>query len=273
MKPIMISRLFPLLFIFTLTLGSTVQKEDDVSLIPGERKIGPGKKQFDETIVRPDIIDVNKLITTIRDNWHLQKTEEGLAKLCKMIMFKYPAAESNEIFKAARYPFPTNPSLNSQYLNGTYFICPTHMVKTTTHYVNGITAKSFDGKHTIRNHYGNFSKPCDLKWIDVPFFYGFTKSFIDKAEYPNVYPSLILDFPFTAQDEVRSLGLVPGLSAAWDNIYVAVGGRLPDVYQYQFIAFPITEKVCPGIEHPALETLDQPEIPSSNKLKAQNLRG
>lgn len=269
----MISRLFSLLFILTLALGSTVQKEEDVSFVPGEEKSGPGKKKFDETIVRPDIIDANILITTIRDNWHLQKTEEGLVKLCKMIRWKYPPEESNEIFKAARYPFPTNPSMKSQYLNGTYYICPTYAEKTTTHYVAGINAKTFDGKHTIRNHYGGYDEPCDIKNTDVPFFYGFTKSFIDKSEYPNTYPSLILDFPFTAQDEVRSLGLVPGLGSAWDNIYIAVGGRLPDVYQYQFIAFPVTKTVCPGIEHPAEDTPDQPEISSSEKITAQNLRG
>lgn len=261
----MISRLFPFLCMLTLALGSTVQTEEGVP-------IGPGKKYFENTKVRPDLIHVNKIITTIRDNWHLQESAEGIAKLCNMIRFRFPASESNEIFKAARYPFPPNPSVASQYLEGTYFICATHEVRTTTPNLAGINAKTFDGKHTIWNHYGDYNKPCDIHYLDVPFLYGFSNSYIDKYEYPDASPSIIVEFPYTAHDEVRSLGLVPGLSKAWNNIFVAVGGGQPDFYQYQFIAFPITNKVCPDIPHPALETLEKPDLPSSNELRVKNLR-
>ena len=261
----MISRLFPLLCTLALALGSTVPREEDAP-------IGPGKKKFDDTIVRPDVIDVNKIITTIRDNWHLKGTAEGLVMLCNMVSKKFPASESNEVFKAGKASIPLNASLGSQYLYGTYFVCPTHAESFISPTTAGINAKIFDGKHTMWNSHGAYNQPCDIV-NGVPFAYSLSNSFIDKPEYPEVNPSIIVDFPFTAKEEVRSLGSVPGLGKEWDDIFVAVGGLEPNVYQYQFIAFPLTKSVCPNIKHPARESNEQPKLPSSKDLTTQKLRG
>ena len=259
----MMSRIFPLLCILTLALGSTtVQKESESS----------GKKKFDDTIVRSDVIHVNKIITTIKNNWHLQETAEGLVELCDMIQLKYPAEESNEVFKAGKVPSPLNESLKSLYLYGTYFVCPTHSESPVTPNKLKYNGKIFDGKHTTWLSHGDSDEPCDIVY-GVPLAYIFSNSHIDRPEYPEVNPSIVIEFPNAVMDEMRSLGSIPGLGKAWDDIYIGVGGLMPDVYQYQFIAFPVTKKACPDIDHPALETMEQPELPSSIEVTAQNLRG
>ena len=241
----MMAKIIFLVCMFTLSLTACATQENSTA----------GKKKFDETQVRKDVDTANEILQILRKNLDMMETTDGIVKLCDKMRMKFTATEGNEIFKAAIISKPNGPDINNKYPEGLYYVCPTHFEHNLKLKQAPINAKYFDGTHAFWDSYGESTEVCDVV-PGAPFFYSYSNSLIQKVAPPKLSPSIYLDFPFVASDEVRSLGLIPGLGDEFNNIYVAVGGEYPDVYQHQLVLLPVKKELCPDMVDPEINTFD-----------------
>ena len=241
----MIVQITFLVCMFTLSLTANAEQDIEMS----------GKKKFDDTHVRKDVDTANGILKIIRESFDMMETTDGIISLCDKMRMKFTAMEGNEIFKASIITDPVKQPLTQRYPQGLYYVCPTHTEDNVTHIQAPINTKYFDGTHSFWNSYGDSAKVCDMV-PGAPFVYSYGNSLIAKAPFPKLSPSLMMDIPYIAKDEARSLGLVPGLGDEWNDIYVAVGGEGLDVYQHQLILLPVKKGLCPDMIDPEMNTFD-----------------
>lgn len=233
---------------YILTLFVTAHAELEIKM--------RGKKIFDETIVRDDVVTANGILQTIRENFDLMETADGIVKLCDKMRMKFSAVEGNELFKATIADFKLMQGLMEMYPKGHYYVCPTHIEDDNlTPIQEPINAKYFDGTHTYWNSYGDSTDACDLV-LGAPFFYSYSTSLIEVVKPPNLSPSILMNFPYVIGDEARNLGTIHGLGQEWNDILVVVGGEYPDVYTHQLILLPVKKGLCPDIVDPEKNTFD-----------------
>lgn len=204
----------------------------------------PGKSHFNDIKVRKNLKEVNKLANHIYNSADKLKSAQGIVELCQSLMDKFAFSDLNELFKAK---VPNSVGDYTPYPKGHYYLCGFNSLDEHSKSGNfGFNMKYFDGMHLELNGLGPMNDPCTTAYDkSYPQLYTMGQSYIDGAPYPDWRASILMTtFLGYGRDEMRGLGYIDGFKGTFDDVFIGLGGPLPDVYSFQFFIFPLPPKFC-----------------------------